>query len=545
MVPTRSWRTLSLPGTVCSKRIFHRYPKWGMCLRERAGKVVCSGTGALGRSDMTTEYLVVDVTVTLGSFSYGLTTYNSMNPGESYSIDTWPFKDADGNNIARPSSPVDLEVPELGMTFSIPYYAPDPANEMKPALVFVGWAAGSYYNGTQDTTISADGSALSVSQYTQFYPTGSATYHFVNDLSDLPEGTTINSAYDFTLAHGIGSFTQTYSSPTASSTDTSEVRADYYSSYHLIYGPYDVDPPDEQPANRPPITSDVELVYAGGTHLGNVGFPISSDPDGDTLRYSILVGPEHGQAVIDPATGTYAYIANERYVGDDDPSTVDDTFYFLVEDGKGGRAAGTVGVKYETCEQREAELTSKLQQQVDVLLPERTRLEKALDWNEIIIRAAAEGDSLIEHVQDAHAALTGLKFLGGLIGPVVGFTLDTIDNLVRQEGDAAATGIFLDELELLNKTIADGAKNPGQFRHLVQSTIDDLFAGYDLHQTYRERMDFETLEDTFEQKLEDARQENRVIVDRLDELDVSLENLKTEIEHIQAPGCYFEQNWIL
>lgn len=66
------------------------------------------------------------------------------------------------------------------------------------------------------------------------------------------------------------------------------------------------------------------------------GEVLASDANGDTLTYSVVVGPAHGTLALDAATGRYVYTAGD-HVGDDG-------FTVRVSDGKGGTADHAVSV---------------------------------------------------------------------------------------------------------------------------------------------------------------------------------------------------------
>ena len=98
-----------------------------------------------------------------------------------------------------------------------------------------------------------------------------------------------------------------------------------------------VDPGPEP--NAGPIAVDdtgstMEDVKAYGTVAGN-----DSDPDGDTLTYSLVTGPTHGQVTV-YSNGSYEYLPSSGYVGQD-------SFTYQVDDGNGGTDTATVTVNVD------------------------------------------------------------------------------------------------------------------------------------------------------------------------------------------------------
>ncbi|WFR60916.1 Ig-like domain-containing protein [Paenibacillus amylolyticus] len=87
--------------------------------------------------------------------------------------------------------------------------------------------------------------------------------------------------------------------------------------------------------DQPPVTQDLQLSTNFNTPL-NGQIP-ATDPDGDTLTYTVSVPPANGTVVLDPATGAFTYTPNAGFIGVDH-------FSVLVSDGKGGTATSNVQV---------------------------------------------------------------------------------------------------------------------------------------------------------------------------------------------------------
>ena len=87
--------------------------------------------------------------------------------------------------------------------------------------------------------------------------------------------------------------------------------------------------------DQPPITQDLSLSTNFNTPI-NGQIP-ATDPDGDTLTYSVSVPPSNGTLVLDPATGAFTYTPNAGFLGVDN-------FAVLVSDGKGGTAISNVQI---------------------------------------------------------------------------------------------------------------------------------------------------------------------------------------------------------
>ncbi|AGU51777.1 putative outer membrane adhesin-like protein [Variovorax paradoxus B4] len=63
----------------------------------------------------------------------------------------------------------------------------------------------------------------------------------------------------------------------------------------------------------------------------------ATDPDRDTLNFTVAKGPEHGTVTVDPSTGQFLYTPNPGYEGPD-------SFEVTVSDGRGGTTTVTVPV---------------------------------------------------------------------------------------------------------------------------------------------------------------------------------------------------------
>lgn len=86
--------------------------------------------------------------------------------------------------------------------------------------------------------------------------------------------------------------------------------------------------------DQPPVAQDLTLTT-------NVNTPVAgqipaTDPDGDTLTYTLSVPPANGTVVLNP-DGSFTYTPNLNFVGTD-------TFSVLVSDGKGGTATSNVTI---------------------------------------------------------------------------------------------------------------------------------------------------------------------------------------------------------
>ncbi|WP_146748027.1 retention module-containing protein, partial [Achromobacter sp. HZ01] len=87
--------------------------------------------------------------------------------------------------------------------------------------------------------------------------------------------------------------------------------------------------------NDVPIVEGADLTVAEDQPFK--GRIVATDPDGDTLRYTVAEDPKHGNVDLDPLTGTYVYTPSLDYNGPDQ-------FTVLVDDEHGGKTTSTVNV---------------------------------------------------------------------------------------------------------------------------------------------------------------------------------------------------------
>ena len=88
--------------------------------------------------------------------------------------------------------------------------------------------------------------------------------------------------------------------------------------------------------NNPPVANNDSVSTAVNTAVNGNASTNDSDPDGDTLTYSVATNPTHGSVVLN-ANGTFTYTPTNGYSGAD-------SFTYNVSDGKGGTASATVNV---------------------------------------------------------------------------------------------------------------------------------------------------------------------------------------------------------
>ena len=89
------------------------------------------------------------------------------------------------------------------------------------------------------------------------------------------------------------------------------------------------------PVNDVPVTSNQNLTTPEDTPIN--GAISASDPDGDTLAYSVSGAPANGSVVLNPATGGFTYTPNTAYSGSD-------SFVVTISDGNGGTTTSTVNI---------------------------------------------------------------------------------------------------------------------------------------------------------------------------------------------------------
>jgi uncharacterized repeat protein (TIGR01451 family) len=88
--------------------------------------------------------------------------------------------------------------------------------------------------------------------------------------------------------------------------------------------------------NPPPTAANDAFTTAEDTPISDTVTANDSDPDGDTLTYSLDTAPIHGLLTFNP-DGTFTYTPNLNYVGPDG-------FAYQVSDGEGGTATATVSL---------------------------------------------------------------------------------------------------------------------------------------------------------------------------------------------------------
>ncbi|MDQ0610968.1 VCBS repeat-containing protein [Variovorax sp. W1I1] len=94
-------------------------------------------------------------------------------------------------------------------------------------------------------------------------------------------------------------------------------------------------PPLLPPQNRGPEGKAEPVVTAQDKPVS--GQVHATDPDRDTLSYTVAKGPEHGTVTVDPSTGQFLYTPKPGYEGPD-------SFEVTVSDGKGGTTTVKVPV---------------------------------------------------------------------------------------------------------------------------------------------------------------------------------------------------------
>jgi VCBS repeat-containing protein len=89
------------------------------------------------------------------------------------------------------------------------------------------------------------------------------------------------------------------------------------------------------PVNDAPVSSNQNLTTNENVALN--GAISASDPDGDTLSYSVSGAPANGSLVLNPATGSFVYTPAPGYTGSD-------SFVVTISDGNGGTTTSTVNI---------------------------------------------------------------------------------------------------------------------------------------------------------------------------------------------------------
>lgn len=87
--------------------------------------------------------------------------------------------------------------------------------------------------------------------------------------------------------------------------------------------------------NSAPIAAGTAITVTEDIEFSGI-LPVATDADGDTVTYSLSGQAANGVVIVNP-NGTYTYIPNENYNGDD-------SFSYTISDGKGGSNTYTVSV---------------------------------------------------------------------------------------------------------------------------------------------------------------------------------------------------------
>ncbi|MFF7709138.1 Ig-like domain-containing protein [Pseudomonas sp. NPDC007930] len=90
--------------------------------------------------------------------------------------------------------------------------------------------------------------------------------------------------------------------------------------------------------NPPPLVADSTLVVAANTPAG--GLLQATDPDGDSISFSVASGPSHGNLALGP-NGSYVYTPANGYTGSD-------SFSYRVTDADGGFSIAVVSISVGT-----------------------------------------------------------------------------------------------------------------------------------------------------------------------------------------------------
>jgi len=89
------------------------------------------------------------------------------------------------------------------------------------------------------------------------------------------------------------------------------------------------------PVNDAPVSSNQNLSTPEDTPV--TGVISATDPDGDTLSYSVIGSGSHGTVTLNPVTGAFVYTPDTGYSGSDN-------FVVSINDGHGGTTTSTVAI---------------------------------------------------------------------------------------------------------------------------------------------------------------------------------------------------------
>ncbi|MGJ4802980.1 Ig-like domain-containing protein [Luteimonas sp. SDU82] len=92
---------------------------------------------------------------------------------------------------------------------------------------------------------------------------------------------------------------------------------------------------DDDKSNNPPEAQNHAHTLAEDTSV--TGRVAGTDPDGDSLTYTVTTQPAHGTVTINPQTGEYTYTPAPDYNGPD-------TFVVTIDDGNGGTTTSTITI---------------------------------------------------------------------------------------------------------------------------------------------------------------------------------------------------------
>ena len=189
-------------------------------------------------------------------------------------------------------------------------------------------------------------------------------------------------------------------------------------------------------------TTSEGVAVAGNVITDNTGAGVDSDPDGDPLTASILVGPLHGTISL-AANGAFTYTPYDTANGTNFAST--DSFTYQISDGKGGTASAVVSFTVTPDGTNEAPVHSVPGPQTvgDIA----TLVFSQANGNRILVR----DDSGNNAVQVTLTATNGTLTLAGTAG--LSFTVG--------DGTADATMTFTGTLSAINTALNGLAFAPG------------------------------------------------------------------------------------